>query len=207
MKRLMLVGILLLLPAVSMGTPTGWGDMQMPSSTEKVDGCDDTLHISNVEEGDLISALKHIKKCVRSDTKLDVLVSGPGGSVITAQAFFDNMRIMGLHKHVRFIAYGVIASATNLVWLAADERVAMSSTLFVLHELNLNGITGEDPELVLAIKNIHVKSTVKSVELAAGKKAGKMWEMCFVGKDVGFAFTGKEAIENGWATELWEYPK
>jgi ATP-dependent protease ClpP protease subunit len=127
--------------------------------------------------------------------------------VITAQAFFDNMRTTGLSKHVRFIAYGVIASATNLVWLAADERVAMPATLFVLHELNLDGITGEDPELVLNIKNVHVQSTVKSVELAAGKTAGKMWEMCFVGKDVGFAFSGKEALENGWATELWEYRK
>ena len=167
--------------------------------------CVKPFHISTVLEEDLLAALTHIEKCAKEDTKLKVYVSGEGGPLIFAQAFYDKMRTSGLSKRVRFEAHGLIASASNIVWMASDERVVTPGSLFVLHRAKFGVPNGEDPELSISLKNAILQTSVDSVRRVAGSKAADLWEQSLVGKVVGNTLDGKEALEIGWATELSSY--
>lgn len=166
--------------------------------------CRTPFHISSVESDELLKALEHIKKCVPAEGKLDVYVSGMGGSAIEAQAFYDQIRTMGLNSRVRFKSYGMIASASNIVWMAADERVVTPSSLFLLHKGTMN-IAGEDPELGVTLKDLQFGSSTNAVRRAAGDKAAQLWLDSIAGKIVASAFDGREAVKNGWATKLEDY--
>ena len=167
--------------------------------------CEKPIHISTVQEDDLLDALNHIGKCASDSKKLLVYVSGEGGALVFAQAFFDKMRTSGLSKRVRFEAHGLIASASNLIWMAADERVVTPGSLFVLHRAKFGVPDGEDPELSISLKNAILQTSVESVLRVAGPTAAKLWEQSLVGKVVGNTLDGKEALEIGWATELSSY--
>ena len=171
---------------------------------KKSDVCKTPILISSVDSDELFKAFLHIKKCARPDgDKLDVYVSGMGGDPGDAQAFFDRMRATGLNHRVRFIAYGFIASASNIVWMAADERVVTPQSVFILHKARV--VFDDDPELGVSVKNNLLQETVKSFRLAAGEKAAHLWEQSCTGKIAASALSSDEAIQNGWATRLENY--
>lgn len=178
-----------------------------PVSAELKEECKTPIHISSVESEHLLKALRHIEECVVPsipDGKIDVYVSGLGGAVIEAQAFYDQMRTRGFHKHVRFKSYGIIASASNIVWMASDERVVTPGSMFLLHKGLIN-VGGDDPELGVTLKEIQVQNSVNSIRRVAGDNAASLWNQCIRGKVVATAFDGTEAIKNGWATKLENY--
>lgn len=192
----LIVGMILATGAVSAD------ESKEPASASEE--CKTPLHISTVDSDDLLKALYHIEKCVGKDTKLDVYVSGLGGSMVEAQAFYDQMRTRGLSKVVRFKSYGLIASASNIIWMAADERVVTPGSMFVLHGMTIN-IGEEDPELGIMLKNTHVQNSMNSIRRVVGENAAKMWSQHVSGTVAATAFDGKEAIKNGWATSLEDY--
>ena len=173
-------------------------------TNSKENKCDKPLHISTVGEDDLLTAYKHIEDCVKPSEKLTVYVSGDGGALLFAQRFYDKMRTSGLSKRVRFESTGLIASASNIVWMAADERIIMPGSIFLLHRATFGAI-GEDPELILSLKNDIMDSAVESVRRTAGKAAARLWEDSLTGKITGNTLKGEEAVKIGWATELEEY--
>lgn len=182
------------------GTPVLASDEE----TVSVSDCEIPYRITSVENDKLFEAFLFIKRCATLDTKLEIYIEGFGGSVNSAQAFFDRMWSSGLAHHVRFIAQGHIASASNLVWLASDERVVTPGSSFLIHEFETNNHT-EDEETRVAMKDQTVTRTTNAVRHATNDEAAKIWQDCIDDKRDGVILDGAEALRLGWATELREY--
>lgn len=168
-------------------------------------GCEGKLlTIGTVNIDKLLSIFDKIRKCIESDGSVEVYVYGKGGPISEGLAFFDLMRTSNVSKHTTFIAIGRIYSASNLVWLAAETRIVLPSSSFLLHAATLN--LGEEDSRVREDAEKQIFAATKNVvNEAVGVEASDFWDDILQSNTQGRVFSAKEALEIGWATTLREY--
>ncbi len=178
-------------------------------------GAEDGVNIDKCQEGQiyikgdveivsLLQVFQEIRACTNKFGQAVVYVRGNGGSLEEAQVFFDLMRTSGVSQKTTFVATGMIASASNIVWLAAETRIVLPGTHFLLHKASLR-MFDEDQQTRQSGTNHTFKVSVDSVHLATSEVAAKRWKDILRGDAQGIVLNADEALKLGWATERKNY--
>jgi ATP-dependent protease ClpP protease subunit len=175
-------------------------------SLEVKEGCpQNPLSITDVDEDKLLKAYFYLKKSIQLCGTATAYVRGSGGSIHSAQAFFDLMRTdKEVYENTTFITSGIIWSASNYVWLSAKHRIVTPSHVFIVHGAKWN-MNDEDPETRVLVQEEVLESARRIVTLVAGEEASKLWMEALTNKRDGFPINAQEAIRLNWATEIREY--
>jgi len=171
-------------------------------STEKT--CNEPTIINSAKLSDLLPVINSIRRCVEERGHATAYVYGSGRAVDEALAFFDMMRTSGLSNKTTFIATGVIWSASNIIWLAAERRVVLPGSQFIIHSATHN-MSNESKQIREEAAENMIDSTTDAVSLAAGKSGANLWERSIQALGPGMALNARQALEYGWATEIQGY--
>ena len=166
---------------------------------------DKPIIIDSVELENIHPIIRSLRKCIEEDEHATAFVSGSGGAPEDAMTFFDFIRTEGLSKDLTFIASGNIASASNIVWLAAETRIVLPSSMFLLHEATWY-LCNEDLQVRAQSTKHLINSTTLAVRLATGNPlSADRWNDIIQSNQAGVMLNAEEALEWGWATEIREY--
>lgn len=167
--------------------------------------CEDSPIIIDTDKiDDNLVALNSIRKSIEECEHATAYVYGKGGKIDEAVAFFDLMRTSGLSKKTTFIATATIWSASNIVWLAAETRIVLPGSQFIIHSATYN-MENETKQIREETAENEINSSTAAVHLATGRKGANLWEKSMQDLGPGTALNAKQAIEYGWATEILEY--
>jgi len=167
--------------------------------------CTEPIIIDTVKIKELIPVYEALRECAQTQGTAIAYVFGIGGPLDEALAFFDLVRTTpGLASKLTFIATSDIASASNIVWLAADTRVALPGNRFIIHEATWN-MTEESLRVRQQHAKIAIDATERAVRFAANEAAAHMWKDILSGDEQGRVLSAEEALEIGWATEIRAY--
>ena len=165
----------------------------------------DPVVIMDVNHTQLLKTFLILQAAVDTGCKPIVHVSGEGGAVQAALAFFDLMRTSGVSKHTTFISSGSIWSASNIVWLAAEKRVVTPGSAFFLHEFTLN-LQSETHRVRNMDVKIKLRTTAAAVlEATSNQESADKWRSIAIGDKQGIVLDAENALSWGWATEIKPY--
>ncbi|MCK4258050.1 MAG: Clp protease ClpP [Halanaerobiales bacterium] len=95
----------------------------------EIDGC---------ETEDFLLEIAHVRESPSDYPEITIRISSNGGSVYNAFSLYDVLRELSQQGvHVRMVVEGLAASAAAMIFLqGADERIALPTSSFLLHEVS-----------------------------------------------------------------------
>ena len=139
---------------------------------------------------------------------LEITISSAGGSVYEAFDIYNeiNNYKKNTGSKVTVILSGLVASAASYLSMAADERVAMDNSVFMLHNAMMVAM---GDHRVMAFWSTDLEQTDKVISKAYAKASRntikEVAELMAAGVDnKGTWFYGEEIVENGFADRMIE---
>lgn len=158
---------------------------------------------SYFEEG--ITATKFSKdlRALGAVREIELRIFSPGGSVDEARAIYDLLMAHSATKTVNID--GLAASAASFVSMVGDTIKIGEGSQFMIHNARGTGFGMEKKEVRLLLEELELCDQV--IAKVYSDRTGKPVEEIAAWMDETKWFSGKEAFDNGFATDLVENKK
>ena len=95
-----------------------------------------------------------------SDKPIVVRLNSPGGSVYAGLALYDQLKAVDMTKApVYTVALGMTASMAGIIFQAGRKRIISPNATFLIHEVQVHGLSGNRSELEDVTKQVQRLNT------------------------------------------------
>lgn len=152
----------------------------------------------------LIKQLMHLEMDA-PDEEVTLIISSPGGEVVSGLAVYDYLRLMSCP--VKTVCIGTAASMGSILFLAGDKRLMLPHTKIMIHDPSTMGdYAGQKPDEIRQRLNNLIDVQKVLCNIIAERSRLSLDEV-YAKTKYDTYFTAEEALDNGIATNIIERTK
>lgn len=131
-----------------------------------------------------------------------VRLNSPGGSVYAGLALYDQLKAVDEHKApVYTVALGMTASMAGIIFQSGRRRIISPSASFLIHEVQIHGLSGNRSELEDVTKQIQ-KLNERLYGILSSRSKLSVEEIDKNARRKDWEIDAKEALALGFADEI-----